>query len=127
MPRARVTRAVAANAGWYTMPDPDIDFPYGLKGSPVGEEQLIAALGLPVTLLLGDEDTDPKHPSLRRTPEVMTQGTNRFARGRAFFQAVRQYAANRGIPFKWQWATVPGAGHDNRLMAPAAVPYLLGD
>jgi poly(3-hydroxybutyrate) depolymerase len=125
VPRARVSRVVAANAGWYTMPDLQTEFPYGLKGSPAGEEQLAAALGLPVTILLGDADTDAEHPSLRRSPEAMAQGVHRFARGQAFFRAARSYAAARGIPFNWQWAAVPGAGHDNRLMAPAAVPYLL--
>ena len=126
VPQARLTRAVAANAGWYTMPDPGIDFPYGLSGSAIRADPLAAALGLQFTILLGDADTDPNHPSLRRTPEAMAQGGHRFARGQAFFEAARSYAAGREIPFNWQLVTVPGADHDNRLMAPAAVPYLLG-
>jgi len=31
------------------------------------------------------------------------------------------------VPFNWQLVTVPGADHDNRLMAPAAIPYLLSE
>ena len=31
-PLSRVDKAVSANAGWYTLPDTTIDFPYGLKG-----------------------------------------------------------------------------------------------
>jgi hypothetical protein len=31
------------------------------------------------------------------------------------------------VPFGWQLATVPGADHDNRLMAPAAIPWLLDE
>jgi hypothetical protein len=31
------------------------------------------------------------------------------------------------VPFNWRLEVVKGAGHDNRLMAPAAIPYLLGD
>ena len=33
MREARFSKAVAANAGWYTMPDQKIAFPYGLSGS----------------------------------------------------------------------------------------------
>jgi len=31
MPDARTNRAVAANAGWYTVPDVEVNYPYGLK------------------------------------------------------------------------------------------------
>jgi len=125
VPGARVTRAVAANAGWYTMPDFDVAYPYGLQGSAVTGEMLWKALQLPLTVLLGEEDTDPEHESLRRTPEALAQGLHRFARGQAFYAAAQAAARRTGVPFNWQLATVPGADHDNRLMAPAAVPYLL--
>ena len=127
VPEARVTQIVAANAGWYTMPDFDIGFPYGLNDSAVGREQLARALQLPVTILLGDRDTDAAHPSLRRTPEALAQGGDRFARGFSFFDAARAAADQLGVPFEWHLSTVRGAGHDNRLMAPAAVAYLLAD
>lgn len=127
VPEARVTRAVAANAGWYTMPDPEIAFPYGLQGSAVGPDRLRRALQLPLTVLLGEEDTDPEHPSLRRSPEALAQGPHRYARGEAFYETGRAAAQRLGVPFGWRLATVPGADHDNRKMAPAAVPYLLGE
>ena len=126
VPEARVTRAVAANAGWYTMPDPEIAFPYGLQGSAVGPDRLRQALQSPLTVLLGEEDIDPEHPSLRRSPEALAQGPHRYARGQAFYAAGRAQAQRLGVPFGWRLATVPGADHDNRKMAPAAVPYLLG-
>jgi poly(3-hydroxybutyrate) depolymerase len=126
IPNARVTRAVAANAGWYTMPDFSIEYPHGLKDSAVTREMLEQAMQRPLTILLGEDDTDPEHPSLRRTPEALAQGLHRFARGQAFFAAGRAASRDLGVPFAWQLETVPGADHDNRLMAPAAVPYLLG-
>jgi poly(3-hydroxybutyrate) depolymerase len=125
VPEARVTRAVAANAGWYTMPDFDIAYPYGLQGSAVTREMLGKALQLPLTVLLGEEDTDPEHKSLRRTPEALAQGPHRFARGKAFYATGQAAARQLGVAFTWRLDTVPGADHDNRLMAPAAVPYLL--
>lgn len=126
-PGARVSRVVAANAGWYTMPDREIAFPYGLQDSAVSEEMLAAAFEVSMTLLLGSKDNDPLHLSLRRSPEAMKQGEHRLARGHSFFEAAQARAKHSGLPFNWQLATVPGADHDNRLMAPAAVPYLLAE
>lgn len=127
VPNARVTRVVAANAGWYTMPVFNIDFPYGLRNSVVSSGDLAAALQLPVTILLGEQDIDPQHRSLNRAPEALAQGPHRFARGRAFFDTAAEAATRLGVPFGWQLATVPDADHDNRLMAPAAIPWLLND
>jgi poly(3-hydroxybutyrate) depolymerase len=125
VPKARVTRVVAANAGWSTMPAFNTDWPYGLRNSVVNSADLAAALQLPVTILLGEEDIDPQHDSLNREPEALLQGAHRFARGQAFFDSATDAAARLGVPFGWQLQTVPGADHDDRLMAPAALPYLL--
>ena len=121
----RVAQVVVANAGWYMMPDATTEFPYGLKGSVVGRERLEQALQVPVTVLLGDRDTDPDHSSLRKAPPAMAQGEHRLARGYAFFEAAREAAAQLGVPFNWRLETVAGADHDNRLMAPASIPFLL--
>ena len=90
-------------------------------------EKLKAALQLPVTILLGEQDNDPEHPNLRRTPEAVSQGEYRLARGHTFFDAARDYSEQLDVPFNWQLVTVPDADHDNSLMAPAAIPYLLND
>ncbi len=127
VPQARVSRIVSANAGWYMMSDYEIDYPYGLRGSAVTREKLREGLQSPVTILLGDLDTDPEHPNLRRTPEAMRQGQHRYERGHQFYRIAQAFAAQLDVPFNWQLVTVPGADHDNRLMAPAAIPYLLGD
>ena len=124
-PRARVVSAVAANAGWYTMPDFAVAWPYGLEGTEVDARQLAAVMKVPLTVLLGEADNDPDHPSLRRAPEAMLQGPHRLARGQHFFEVARTWSADEGVPFKWRLAYVPGVGHDNALMAPRAVAYLL--
>lgn len=57
----RVKAAVAANAGWYTMPSKDEKFPYGFGGcDDFNEEDLVKFLNAPLVLLLGEADTDPK-------------------------------------------------------------------
>ena len=73
MPEARIEQAIAANAGWYTMPDPALAFPYGVEGAPVAPDTLKAVLAKPLTVLLGTADTDRADPNLRKTPEADAQ------------------------------------------------------
>lgn len=127
VPGARVSQAVPANAGWYMMPDYQAGIPYGLGGSIVTPEMLAAAMAMPVTVLLGDKDIDPEDPNLRQTAEAMAQGAYRLARGQKFFEVAGSWAERAAVPFNWKLALVSGADHDNRLMAPAAVPYLLAE
>jgi len=127
VPHARIERAVAANAGWYMLPDLAAEFPYGLKNTPVTEADLRAALGRPLTVLLGESDTDPKAKALRHTPEAETQGPYRLARGKYFFAHARAAADARKIPFGWSLATAPGIGHYDKGMAPFALPCLFPD
>ena len=126
-PDTRVARAVAANAGWYSWPDPAIDWPYGLRGAPRPALAQAEIAALPLTLLLGEADRDPDAPNLRRTPQAMAQGESRFRRGIRTAALVDYIAARLGVGSGWNLATVPGVGHDHRGMAPPAVRYLLPD
>jgi poly(3-hydroxybutyrate) depolymerase len=127
MPEARIERAIAANAGWYTMPDPGIAFPYGLGDAPVDERGLNSALGKRMTVLLGTADTDRSDPDLRKTPEADAQGPHRFARGQTFFAQGQAAAAKRKARFGWTLETVPGVGHSNGKMASAAAEILTAE
>ncbi|WP_146852532.1 CapA family protein [Brevifollis gellanilyticus] len=126
VPQARVAKAVAANAGWWTMPDLTVDFPYGLKGSPIQEDSVKAMLQRPLVVLLGTADTDPNHKNLRRTPEAMLQGPHRFARGQTFFATGKKQAAKLGVSLGWQLATAPGVPHSDAGMSAFAVQWLFG-
>ena len=120
----RVSRLIAANSGWYSMPRFDVDFPYGLGRTVCTEGSLAAALGRPVTILLGEEDTDPNHPSLRRDAGSDQQGTNRVERGRSFFGMAQAVAGRLRAGFGWRLQTVPGVAHSNAGMARVAAPIL---
>jgi poly(3-hydroxybutyrate) depolymerase len=124
-PEARFCRAVAANAGWYTLPTFEIAFPYGVAGLPLDDEQLERALGAPLTVLLGEEDDDPQDPLLRRSPAALAQGAHRLARGIHFHRLALRAAADRGVPCGWTRRQVPGVGHDHEAMAAAASKILL--
>ncbi|MEX2381295.1 MAG: hypothetical protein WD490_02840 [Opitutales bacterium] len=120
----RAKGVVLANAGWYTMPRSDIDFPYGLGRMSVDEKKLAEVFSLPVVVLLGDQDTDVDHPQLLRTAGALAQGPHRFARGQKFFETAKAEAAGLGIPFAWSLKIVEGVAHSNSGMAGAAAGLL---
>ena len=124
-PQARAKVAVAANAGWYMMPEFEGNFPYGLKGSGLSAESLKGALAKKLVILLGEKDTDPNHPQLSRTAQAQRQGANRFERGLTFFRTGERQAGELNVPFNWQLRTVPNVAHSNAGMAGAAAPLLL--
>ena len=125
IPEARVTRLVAANAGWYMLPELTTPFPYGLKGTVLNAAALRTAFARPLVVLLGEADIDPQHKSLRHTPEADAQGLYRFARGHYFFAHAQAVAVALKVPFNWTLATVPNVEHSNKGMAPAALQHLL--
>ncbi len=127
VPDARLARVVSANAGWYMLPDLATPFPYGLKGTPVGADDLRHALALPLVVLLGTADTDPTDKLLRHTPEADAQGPFRFARGQFFFAHAEDAARALHTTLGWRLATAPGVGHSDKGMAPFAVDSLLPD
>ena len=124
VPEARVKRYIPANAGWYTLPDFDVGYPYGLAGSGITTEQLATAFAKDVVLLLGREDVDRSDPDLRKTPEADEQGPNRFARGLTMFKRAGETADALGVELRWQLAIVDGARHSNAQMAQAAATYV---
>jgi poly(3-hydroxybutyrate) depolymerase len=124
MPEARIEQAIAANAGWYTMPDPALAFPYGVKGAPVTTENFKSVLAKPLTILLGTADTDINDPDLRTTAEANRQGPHRLARGQSFYAEGQALAGRTGTPFGWRVEFVPGVGHKNGLMAQAAAKLI---
>ncbi|MGL4635067.1 MAG: hypothetical protein ACRCWF_03720 [Beijerinckiaceae bacterium] len=115
--------AIIANSGWYTLPDRDQAYPYGLKGAEVSNDALKRMAAKPVLVLLGDADVDTNDPNLRKSPEANLQGPHRFARGQNYFSKVQAMAGSMATPFNWTLKTVPGVAHSNSLMAPAAAAH----
>lgn len=123
-PKARIQTAIAANAGWYTMPMNNIKFPYGLKGSGKQLKDMSASFDKNLIILLGDKDIDENHKHLRKTAKAMKQGRHRFARGRSFYRIAKKAAQTLGAPFHWTLKIVPGVGHSNSAMSAHAAKLL---
>jgi pimeloyl-ACP methyl ester carboxylesterase len=123
-PNARVRTAIAANAGWYTMPIDAKAFPYGLRDSGRDRKAVATSFGKNLVILLGDKDTDENDKYLRKTAEAMEQGNHRFARGHSFYKMARDSAKKEDVAFKWRLHVVRGVGHSNSRMSTHAVKLL---
>lgn len=120
----RANPIIVANSGWYTLPTTAVDFPYGLGRTGVGEDAIRRALTRPVTVLLGDQDTDPNYPNLRRNAEADQQGLHRFERGQFYMRRAQEEANRLGLSLAWRMQVVEGVGHVNAGMAKAAIRLL---
>ena len=121
---ARIKAAVAANAGWYTMPTNLVNFPYGLGNTGLSGSYLKPAFARSLMILHGQDDDDPDHSSLRRNKRADRQGKHRLARGRTYFAQAKRQAAWLGYPFRWQLLELPGVEHNHRQTIPAAAKLL---
>lgn len=114
-----IDRAVAANPGWYMLPDDEFKYPYGLKGAPVAPATLRGAFASDFVLLLGQDDVSTGGV-MRNNEETNEQGETRFQRGHFYFDRAAKDARKIGARFAWHLREVPGAGHENEDMAPVA-------
>jgi len=123
-PNARVQQAVAAAAGWYTIPDTQVVFPYGVKQAPVSPTDLDAFMARNLVVLVGDRDNDPNAASLRRNAQADQQGDNRYDRGIYFVKQGRAIAGASQQPFAWKFQSLPGVGHDFEALGAYALANL---
>lgn len=125
---SRAGRIVAANSGWYTVPEADARFPYGLADAPITESQLAAAFARQLVVFLGgSDDASETRGSLVRSTETDRQGSHRLARGRYFHREAAATAAGMDAAFHWRLVVVPGVGHDAKRMSAAAARHLYGE
>ena len=116
-PFSRVRKAIAANSGWYTVPDTTINYPYGLNGVNYSNINLIHSFGKNLEIHLGLLDNNPNDPSLRKTPEANAQGLHRLDRGRYFMIKSDSIAQYHNSSFNWVKKEVPNVAHDHAGMS----------
>ena len=118
---ANGVRYVIANPSTWVLPSLEDTVPYGFAGSPNAEQTLRTYLSLPITVLLGTDDTGTNN--LSSEPEAVAQGVNRLERGRNAFAKAKAAAKTIGGPFRWSLAEVPGVGHDSAGMFASQQAY----
>lgn len=110
----RVARMVLAAPGWYTFPDPDRKYPYGLKSTkewPLLTFNLEKFLTIPILVLSGEED-DLRDKDLNSAREIdCFQGLNRVERAQRWINSIRNMAHAYDISADFQLEVIPNASH----------------
>ena len=126
-PESKADRIVAANAEFYTLPDPGSELLFGIKGFPVEAAGLEASFKKNLIVLLGEEDNGSEtRGTLLVSPSASRQGNHRLERGRYFFNYSHKKADSLEVSFHWKFREVPSVGHDFKKMTAAAAAYLYG-
>ena len=123
-PNARYKRAVAANSGWYTVPDGVASFPYGIMNCPITSISPNNYFSRKLYITVGALDNNGSDASLRHNTASDLQGLNRLDRANYFFSKSQTYANAMQATFHWQFHTVANSGHDAALMSNDAISLL---
>ncbi|MGL4412345.1 MAG: hypothetical protein ACRCTF_09570 [Bacteroidales bacterium] len=118
-----INRAMSANAGWYTLPDFNVDFPYGLKGAACDQQKLTKAFASKLILQLGTADNNVDDPNLNHSAGADNQGLHRYERGLYFWSNSSQIADDYST-YNWSKVEVEGVGHSYSQMAASAASTL---
>jgi len=125
LPNSNLDIAVCSNAGWYTVPENGVSFPYGIDNGQLPAADLTAAFSKKQIVHLGQNDNDPNSGLRRNSVVDGQQGIHRLERGRYYFNTSQATAQNMSVTFNWELHEIAGVGHDPQLMANDALQYFL--
>jgi pimeloyl-ACP methyl ester carboxylesterase len=125
--RARVM--IAANPGWYTMPewrkdkvkqgDKEVEraikdpFPHSMIDSPAGEAEIRAGLQKRLVLVVNDKDPEPSDAEgLEKADLVRKQGDSRMDRAENFIKAATAASQELGVKLAWELMEAPDKAVD---------------
>ena len=111
-PDARFDKVVAGAAGWYTVPDNSIPFPYGYDNSILISTNLSNLLSSDLHIQVGALDNNPNSAGLRHNEYADAQGLNRVTRAVHFFETGQNIAESSNYNFNWSLHIIQGAGHN---------------
>ena len=121
MPESRIGTAIAANSGFYTLPNKKLEFPYGTQNIEINLQK---SYNNRLIILLGELDNDPSLGTFRTTDLAMEQGANRLERGTTFFNANKELKNKNNWTFNWEIDTIKNVGHDYKKMSEKAIKWI---
>lgn len=123
-PNNRANASVISAAGWYTVPDASVDFPYGIHNSILLNSPLDLFLGKTITVQVGSNDNDPNASALRHNSFADAQGLNRLDRAQYFYNEALELAETNSFDFNWEFHINEGADHNFALAAQNAADLI---
>lgn len=110
----RVAAVVIGAAGWYTLPQKDDRYPHGVglcRDLPSVRFDTARFLQIPMTVVIGDQDTD-RDLELNKSPRVdMRQGRNRLERALTWVKTMNLVARSNGLPGHYRVEIITGMDH----------------
>ena len=133
-PENRASVIVAANSGWYTMPDFRQEkvtnpFPFSLVSAPGGANNadvLRKALARKLVIMVGENDNDPDADNMSKSDGAMKEGATRVDRAETFIKTATTASNDLGVKLNWDLIEVPGVAHNGSSMSKAAADAVLG-
>ena len=111
----RVRRLSLGAAGWYTMPDRSLSYPFGVRdanGLDGVRLDVTAAARLTTLVLVGERDNSAEEEELNQSKRVCRrQGANRCARAHSWVQEMNEFASKRGDSPAIRLLLLPGVDH----------------
>lgn len=110
----RISRMVLGAPGWYTFPDTDEKFPFGLRSGSDWPKLRFSPqkfLSLPTLVMVGEAD-NIRDEDLNRTRRIDSrQGADRFERGQRWVQVMNAHARAFGFVPGFRFESVANATH----------------
>jgi poly(3-hydroxybutyrate) depolymerase len=115
-PDNRASLMVAANPGWYTLPEWRADkgagsYPYSLAGSKAGEAELRKALSKRFVLVAGGKDDETDDENLAQGDAAKKQGDSSVDRAETFIKTATSAANDLGVKLAWELVEAPEAAY----------------
>ena len=121
MPESRIGTAIAANSGFYTLPNENIEFPYGTQKIDINLQK---SYNKRLIILLGELDNNPSLGTFRTTNLAMEQGAHRLERGTTFFNSNKKLTNKNNWSYNWKIDTIKNVGHNYKKMSKNAMKWL---
>jgi len=114
----KIRRLTICAAGWYTLPDFNKQFPYGLSPNEkdesrfqISEEQFREFLTTPITVAVGEYDKRSDSSLNRRQIINASQGYDRMERAITWVRSLIMAAQERHIESQVKFVLIPRSGH----------------
>jgi len=112
-------------AGWYTLPDPEQPYPYGIKPTPDSYGLTLDPaefLQVPACVFVGENDVSRDGAFNRSDKLDAMQGRNRIERAAYWVESMNRAAAAFDLRTRYTLHVLPDADHDFEELVDAGLP-----